>query len=100
MREDRPLVAGVEHSPFVRLALVADYVNPFANSGDRGLGFINADLTIYAFRMPVDEWIGLEVDDHGSSDGLALGACRIFDRVGPVAHAVVCAVANRGMSTG
>jgi hypothetical protein len=37
---------------------------PFANSGDQGLQFINADIILYLRRLPVDDWLGFEVPGH------------------------------------
>src|SRR5271170_6543337 len=44
LRNVVPFVEGETLSPFVHASLVADFANPLANSGDRGLGYINADL--------------------------------------------------------
>ena len=59
------------------------------------LCFINADITLYVTRDPVGEWIGFEVVNHQSADGVALGECRLYDTTGPVGQSIVCAVANR-----
>ncbi len=95
LREVRPLVDGEELTPFVRAALAADYTSPIANSGDEGLHYVNADLTLYLSRLPEGEWIGFEVTDHQSADGIALGDCRLYDLSGPIGTTTVCAVVNR-----
>jgi hypothetical protein len=82
-------------SPFVRVALAADLTNPFVNSGTNGLNFINADITLYLHRLPVSEWIGFEVASHRSADGIAVGACTLYDIDGAIGQTVVCSVANR-----
>ena len=94
IREVHPLVEGEEPSPFVRAAAAADLANPFSNSGDGGLHFINADLTVYLGRSPEGEWIGLEVAGRTSADGIAVATCNLYDRAGPVGHCAVGAVAN------
>jgi acyl-CoA thioesterase len=94
-RDEGQLVAGEEMSPFVRVALAADLTNPFANSGTNGLNFINADITLYLHRLPVSEWIGFEVASHRSADGIAVGACTLYDIDGAIGQTVVCSVANR-----
>ena len=94
VREVRPLVDGEEPSPFVRAVAAADLANPFSNSGDAGLHFINADLTVYLGRLPVGEWIGLEVAGRTSADGIAASTCNLYDASGPVGHCAVGAVAN------
>ncbi|HEY7269737.1 MAG TPA: thioesterase family protein [Dehalococcoidia bacterium] len=94
IRESRLLVAGEPLTPFVRAALAADYTNPFANSGDRGLNFVNADITLYLHRLPQTEWIGFEVASHQSEEGIAVGECNLYDERGAIGHALVCGVAN------
>ncbi|HET6810734.1 MAG TPA: thioesterase family protein [Acidimicrobiales bacterium] len=94
IREVRPLVEGEVPSPFVRAVAAADLANPFSNSGEAGLHFINADLTTYLGRLPEGEWIGLEVAGRTSADGVAVANCTLYDTNGPIGHAAVGAVAN------
>jgi hypothetical protein len=95
IREVRPLVEGEEASPFVRAVAAADLANPFSNSGEAGLDFINADLTVYLGRMPVGEWVGLEVAGRTSADGISVATCNLYDGSGAVGHCAVGAVANQ-----
>jgi hypothetical protein len=95
MKEVRPLVGGCELTPFVRAASAADFASPFANSGDRGLGYINTDATLYLHRAPLGEWIGLEVVNHHATDGIAIGECFLYDTSGPIGSSAVCALAQR-----
>jgi hypothetical protein len=94
LRETRELVEGEPLTPLIRAALAADFTNPFANSGSEGLSFVNADITLHLHRYPVDEWLGFEVSGHDSSDGVAVAACRVFDRNGVIGRSAVCAVSN------
>jgi hypothetical protein len=98
LRESRELVGGSPLTPFMRAAMPADLANPFANSGDRGLAYINSDVTLYLHRLPVDEWIGLEVVNHHATDGIANGQVVLYDRTGPIGTSSVCGPAQRGMS--
>ncbi len=75
MSEVRDLVEGTPLTPFVRVAVAADFASPFANAGDRGLGYINSDVTLYLHRLPVKEWIGFEVVNHHATQGIAIGEC-------------------------
>jgi hypothetical protein len=93
-RDRWQLVEGEALSPVVRGALAADLPNPLANSASEGLQFINADLTLFLGRPPTSEWIGLEVTDHVGRDGIAVGSCRIYDPLGPIGSASVCAITN------
>lgn len=95
MREVRPLVEGVDLTPFVRAASAADWTNPGANWGSKGLEFINADITMYLHRYPVGEWIGFETSSHHSAEGIAVGQCTMYDELGAIGSSTVCALAQR-----
>jgi acyl-CoA thioesterase len=95
IRESRLLVAGEPLTPFVRAAVSADYTNPFANSGSRGLNFVNADITLYLHRLPETPWIGFEVASHQSEDGICVGECTLYDKRGAIGKSIVCGVANQ-----
>ncbi|MEU9885169.1 thioesterase family protein [Sphaerisporangium sp. NPDC051011] len=94
VRETRQMVEGEELSPFVCVALAADFASPLTNSGTEGLNFINADYTITLARLPVGEAIGLESRGHLSDDGIATGSATIHDVQGPIGFCQVTAVAN------
>lgn len=94
IREVRALVAGEVYSPLARVAGAADLANPFANSGDNGLQFINADLSLHLARLPAGEWIGLDVSFRVSRSGVAAAGCDLYDREGPLGACSVASVAN------
>ena len=81
-------------TPFMRAAIAADFTNPFANSGEGGLNFVNADVTLYLHRLPVGEWVGFEVSGHHSAQGVAVAECTVYDEDGPIGRSTVCSVAN------
>lgn len=93
--EARDLVQGMPLTPFARVALVADYTSPLANAAAGGLGYINTDVTTYLHRLPVGDWIGLEVTDHRAEAGVAIGQCRMYDAQGPIGTATCAGLANR-----
>jgi hypothetical protein len=95
MAEVRELVEGRPLTPFVRVAVAADFTSPFAHAGDQGLKYINSDVTVYLHREPVTEWIGFEVVSHGATDGVAVGDCFLHDEQGPIGMASCCALAQR-----
>ena len=95
MSEVRELVEGTALTPFVRVAVAADYASPFANAGDQGLGYINSDVTVYLHRLPVTQWIGFEVVNHHASSGVAIGECWLYDEQGPIGTSTVAALAQR-----
>lgn len=98
LRESRELVDGTPLTPFMRAAIAADLANPYSNSGDRGLGYINSDVTLYLHRLPADEWIGMEVVNHHATDGVAIGQVVLYDRAGAIGTSSVCGPAQRGMT--
>ena len=95
MAEVRDLVGGEPLTPFTRVAVSADFASPYANAGDQGLGYINSDVTLYLHRSPATEWVGYEVVNHGATDGVAIGECFLYDEIGPIGSATVCALAQR-----
>jgi acyl-CoA thioesterase len=95
MAEVRDLVGGEPLTPFVRVAVSADFASPYANAGDKGLGYINSDVTLYLHRSPATEWVGYEVVNHGATDGVAIGECFLYDEIGPIGSSTVCALAQR-----
>jgi Thioesterase-like superfamily len=95
MSEVRDLVEGTPLTPFVRVAVAADFASPFANAGERGLGYINSDVTLYLHRLPATPWIGFDVVNHHASDGIAIGECWLYDERGPIGTSTVAALAQR-----
>lgn len=90
----RDLVEGVPLSQWMRAALIADLTNPWANSGDGGLGYINSDVTLYLHRLPCDEWLGMDVVNHHATDGVAIGECYLYDREGAIGTSTVTSLAQ------
>lgn len=88
------IVQGEPPSPFVRAAVVGEWTSMMTNWGDHGIGFINADLTLALARSPIGPEIGIEADNHLSSDGIAVGTATLFDRHGPFGSAMTTAVVN------
>jgi Thioesterase-like superfamily len=92
MSEVRDLVGGVALTPFVRVAMAADFASPFANAGDAGLAWINTDITLYLHRLPTTDWIGFEVVNHQATRGVAIGECWLHDEAGAIGWASVAAL--------
>ena len=80
-----PLVDDETASPLVRAAVSGDIACPMANASDQGIHFINADYTMFLARYPVGPWIGLEVAQRMSADGIALASATLVDATGPFA---------------
>ncbi|APA99488.1 acyl-CoA thioesterase domain-containing protein [Nocardia seriolae] len=90
------VVTGEELTPFVRVALVAEATSMMTNWGDKGIGFINTDMTLGLSRLPVGTEIGVEADSHFSERGMAVGVATLFDRTGSFGSAMVTSLSNAG----
>ena len=95
MSEVRELVGGEPLTPFVRVAVGADFASPFANASEQGLAYINSDVTVYLHRLPTTRWVGYEVVNHGAIDGVVIGECWLYDEAGPIGTATVAALAQK-----
>ena len=84
-RATRPVIAGEEPSPTVRLAWASDFT---ANSGNHldmsRWSAINADLTVNLGRAPVGEWTGVATRAWYASDGIGHARADLFDTEGLV----------------
>ncbi|HEX9968918.1 MAG TPA: thioesterase family protein [Acidimicrobiales bacterium] len=80
-----PVVAGEDPSGVQRLAAAADFGNGVSHvlPMDRYL-FINPDLTVYAYRQPVGEWMCLESRTHHGPAGVGLAESALYDAQGHV----------------
>jgi hypothetical protein len=95
MSEVRDLVEGEALTPFGRVAVGADFASPFANASDKGLGYINSDVTLYLHRLPITNWVGYEVVNHHATEGVAIGECWLYDETGAIGTATVAALAQK-----
>lgn len=100
LREVRPLVDAEAYTPFVRVATGVDFISPLSHAGDRGLGFINTDATLYLHRAMRGQWVGYEVSNHQSEAGVAIGHCTLHDEEGPIGFASCAALAQRRPPSG
>ena len=98
IREAHELIAGESASPFVRVALAADFASPLTLFGTAGLRYINADYTLTLARLPVSDAIGFQSDGQLSDDGVAIGRCTLYDSAGPIGYCAVTALAADRLS--
>jgi hypothetical protein len=84
-RATRPVIAGEEPSPVVRLAWASDFT---ANSGNyldlTRWSAINSDLTVSLGRAPQGEWTGVATRAWYARDGIGHARADLFDRDGLV----------------
>lgn len=98
LSELRNLVDDTPLTPWLQVAVLADFANPFANSGEGGLGYINSDVTLYLHRLPVGEWLGMEVVNHQATDGVAIAECYLYDLQGSIGSSSVTGLAQKKSS--
>jgi hypothetical protein len=85
----KPMVAGEEPTPLMRVVAAADFGNGVSRVLDftRHL-FINPDLTVYLHRSPRGEWVCLDASTDVTPDGIGLAHSRLYDEAGPIGHSL------------
>jgi hypothetical protein len=87
IRQRVALVDGESPTGLQRLMAVADSGNGVSNRLDpREWFFINTELTVHTWRMPVGEWIGLDANTTIGPHGLGVATSTLHDQNGPVGH--------------
>ncbi|RDI60530.1 acyl-CoA thioesterase domain-containing protein [Nocardia pseudobrasiliensis] len=76
------LLAARDNSPFVRAAMVGEMTNTLTSWGDRGIAYINHDVTVVLTRLPIGTVVGIEAENHLAADGVAAGVATMWDRAG------------------
>jgi Thioesterase-like superfamily len=94
VRELHPLIEGEETTPFTRAALAGDVTSAVTHWGTARLRYINVDFTLSLHRLPEGEFIGLAVDGHHGTEGVASGAATVFDCHGPIGHSIAIGLAQ------
>ena len=96
------MVAGEEPSPLQRVAAAADFGNGISAALERGAHlFINPDLTIYLYRLPAGEWVGLDAVSAVEPTGIGLAVSALHDenaRIGTSLQSLLVDRFDRGMS--
>lgn len=64
------------------------------NWGSRGIGYINADMTLTLTRDPEGPALGLLAQNHIAAAGIAVGTAVLYDRNGALGTSVVSTVSN------
>ena len=76
---------GIENSPLVSIATLADFSNGFAQlylSPEQG--FINADITLNLHRMPVDDWVAIDAHARAQPNGISMVEAVLYDQYGMI----------------
>lgn len=93
IRITKPLFPDVALSPLMRVAGAADFGNGISRILPFGRYlFLNPDLTIHLFRLPVDEWVGVDavtrLDTSGRGGGVGMAESVLWDREGRLGRAI------------
>lgn len=88
------VVAGEQVTPFQGVAAMADGASLVTNWGDRGVEYINTDITLALARMPQGLEVGLVAVDRVEQDGIAVGTAAVFDRAGQLGTVMVTSLVN------
>lgn len=82
------VVPGVPISPFVQLAMAADFGSGTSSFVDwREWTFANVDITLHLSRMPEGEWVRIAAETESAGNGLAVVDSRLADLRGEFGHA-------------
>jgi hypothetical protein len=95
MRMRHPLVEGEEISPLSRVLIVADSGNGIsAETNFEKYVYINVELSVHLFRMPVGEWVCLDAVSCIDDSGVGLAQSILWDeraRIGAGAQSLLIA---------
>jgi hypothetical protein len=85
MRTRIPLVAGEEPSPLARVLVVADSGNGISSvTSPLEYLFINTELTVHLFRLPLGEWVCLDAVSRIDPSGIGVAESTLWDEVGRI----------------
>lgn len=90
-----PVIAGVETTPLMRVASIADFANGLGQiAPDEATGFINTDISLHLHREAVGEWICLELESRAQDSGIGFIKTDVYDIDGPIGHIAQATIAN------
>ena len=96
IRVDANLLSEVPLSPFERVVCAADFTNGISSSLPfEDYTFVNADLTVQTFRLPVDDWVQLDAVTNVGDLGVGMADSKLLDRSGLLGHACQSLVVAR-----
>ncbi|MEV6068871.1 thioesterase family protein [Nocardia sp. NPDC052001] len=89
VRSHSAVVDGEPVTPLGTVFAVADLANGIGAQLDPAkYTFLNTDLTVDLFRLPVSEWIGLSVATSIGPDGVGMCSTVLHDEQGPIGRAL------------
>jgi Thioesterase-like superfamily len=97
----KPIVAGEDPTPLMRVAAAADFGNGIsATASWDDFVFINPDLTIYLQRLPAGEWVGLDAVTWPTSAGVGVAESALYDEEGRIGRAAQALLLDARESAG
>lgn len=91
-RLNAAIVDGESASDLARAAVVADLAAGMTNTRRGVVEFINADVSLFLERVPVGEWLRLDLERPDLASGIAVASASIGDEAGPAGQAVMTSV--------
>ena len=89
MRMRCPLIEGEPPSPLQRLLTAADTVNGASATLDlQRYLFVNVDLSVHVYRLPVGEWVCLDAITIPQPTGIGMAEAVLHDERGPLGRAL------------
>ena len=99
IRNPTEILPGEPLSPLARAVATADALSPLANFAppfaDESIGFINADISLYLHREPLDEWLCVVATSRQGGKGYAVSDGALYDRRGPLGRIALASLAQQ-----
>jgi hypothetical protein len=81
------VIADEETTPLQRVAALADSGNGLSGLLDmRRWWYINTELTLHLFRLPVDDWVHVYAESTLDPAGIGVATTVLSDRAGRFGH--------------
>ncbi|WP_052207461.1 acyl-CoA thioesterase domain-containing protein [Sinomonas humi] len=93
-QEPLTIVHGEPPTPFQCVASTSDLTSLVVHWGDRGVEYINADVSVALSRLPIGPGLGVVVNHRSAEAGISAGTALLFDRQGTLGSASVVGLAN------
>lgn len=84
-----PIIEDEEPTPFQSLCPIADCGNGISrNANFSEISFVNADITVAAYRLPASDWLASQAISFWQPSGVGLSQATLFDTCGSVGTAL------------
>ena len=84
-----PILESEKPSPFQTLCPIADCGNGISRNADSSQAtYVNADLTVVAYRLPESDWLASQAISFWQPSGIGVAQATLFDKVGSLGTAL------------